>query len=285
MSDLRGRHFAGQRCSSMNHGVHPILHNDPADRRVPAPSVDGSNAAKLLPFVLSVIAGSVDIIGFLGLGGLFIAHITGNIVVVAARLVAGEQASLAHLIAVPVFVSALALTRLLVAQLERIRIGSLVPLLLLQFLLLSAFFNICLGAGRVIDPNGARMVFAGMLGVCAMAVQNALVRVSLKGAPSTAVMTTNITLFTMDVVKILLRGDASGGAAARGHARHTWPAIAGFLLGCTLGAACEAAFGLRSLVLPATLALYAIALGVSAGLQDAEATNSSTRERYDGRKS
>jgi uncharacterized membrane protein YoaK (UPF0700 family) len=141
-------------------------------------------------------------------------------------------------------------------------------LLVLQFLLLSAFFNVCLGAGRDIDPNAARMIFAGMLGVSAMAVQNALVRVSLKGAPSTAMMTSNVTLFTMDVVKILLRGDASGVAAARERAGNTWPAIAGFLLGCTLGAACEAALGLRSLVLPAALALFAIALGVSAALQD-----------------
>ena len=33
---------------------------------------------KVLPFVLSMIAGSVDVIGFLELGGLFIAHITGQ---------------------------------------------------------------------------------------------------------------------------------------------------------------------------------------------------------------
>ena len=41
---------------------------------------------KLLTFVLSVIAGSVDVIGFLGLGALFIAHITGNLVILAARI-------------------------------------------------------------------------------------------------------------------------------------------------------------------------------------------------------
>jgi uncharacterized membrane protein YoaK (UPF0700 family) len=253
----------------MDDGAHPIFHNDSADRGVPVPSVDGSLAAKLLPFVLSVIAGNVDIIGFLGLGGLFTAHITGNLVVLAARLVAGEQAPLAYLVAVPVFMVALALTGILAAGLERIRISSLVPLLLLQFLLLSAFFNACVGAGRDIDPNAARMIFAGMLGVSAMAVQNALVRVSLKGAPSTAMMTTNVTLFTMDVVKILLRGDASGVAVARERAGSTWPAIAGFLLGCTLGAGCEAALGLRSLALPAALALFAIALGVSAAQKDA----------------
>ena len=261
-------------CSSMNDGAHPTLHNDTADRSVLLPSVDGSPAAKLLVFVLSVIAGSVDIIGFLEMGGLFIAHITGNIVVLAARLVAGDQASLARLIAVPLFVAALALSRLLAAGLERIRISSLIPLLLLQFLLLLAFFNICFDAGRGFDPNSPRMIFAGMLGVSAMAVQNALVRISLRGAPSTAVMTTNITLFTTDVVQILLRGDASSVAAARDRAGNTWPAIAGFLLGCAVGAACEAALGLRSLQLPATLALLAIALGLFTAVQDAEAANS-----------
>jgi uncharacterized membrane protein YoaK (UPF0700 family) len=256
----------------MNDGAHPTLRYDSADGGVPVPSVDGSLAAKLLPFVLSIIAGSVDIIGFLGLGGLFIAHITGNIVILAARLVAGGEASLAHLIVVPVFVAALALTQVLAAGLERIRISSLVPLLLLQFLLLLAFFSLCFATGRGIDPNSPRMIFAGMLGVCAMAVQNSLVRVSLRGAPSTAVMTTNITVFTMDAVKILLPGDASGVAAARDRAGNTWPAIAGFLLGCAVGAACEAALGLLSLALPVTLALFAIAVGLFAALKDAEAT-------------
>jgi uncharacterized membrane protein YoaK (UPF0700 family) len=43
-----------------------------------------------------------------------------------------------------------------------------------------------------------------MLAVSAMAVQNALVQVSLHGVPATAVITTNIARFTTDVGTILL---------------------------------------------------------------------------------
>ena len=172
--------------------------DDSQDAGVQVLSVEDSLGARLLPFVLSVTAGSLDVIGFLGLDGLFTAHVTGNVVVLAAKLVVGKPAPLLHLIAVPVFMVVLALTKLLVAGLDRIRAASLLPLLLLQFLLLSGSFFSWLAAGPNLNLNAAVMTVAGTLGVSAMAVQNALVRVSLRGAPSTAVMTTNITVFTME---------------------------------------------------------------------------------------
>ena len=109
------------------------------DDRVRIASVDDSLATKVLPFVLSIMAGSTDTIGFLELNGLFTAHITGNLVFLAARLVAGEQAPISYFIAVPVFMVALVLAKVLAAGLELIRIASLMPLLLLQFSLLLAF--------------------------------------------------------------------------------------------------------------------------------------------------
>jgi uncharacterized membrane protein YoaK (UPF0700 family) len=213
----------------------------------------------------------MDVIGFLGLGGLFIAHITGNLVILAAKLAVGAQAPVAHLISVPVFIVVLALVRLLAAGLERIRIASLLPLLMLQFVLVSACLAICIAAGPRADPNAANMVVAGMLGVSAMAVQNALVQISLKAAPATAVMTTNTTRFVMDLGEVLLGRSTNDRAKAGERASRTGLAIAGFIFGCILAASCEAALGLRSLVLPAGFALVALVLGVGAGLSPAKA--------------
>ena len=84
-------------------------------------SVDSTLGTKLLPGVLSIVAGSVDVISFLGLGGLFAAHITGNLVVLAAHLVTGRAASLAAILSVPVFIVVLGLTRLVAASLEENR--------------------------------------------------------------------------------------------------------------------------------------------------------------------
>ena len=107
-------------------------------------SVGNALGKMLLTFVLSVIAGSVDVIGFIGLGTLFIAHITGNLVILAAKVAAGEHASAAHCLSVPVFIIALVAARLLAARLDRSGIATLRPLLLLQFLLLSGLFAICI---------------------------------------------------------------------------------------------------------------------------------------------
>jgi len=172
--------------------------------------------------------------------------------------VTGVDASLALMLSVPVFIGALGATRLAAAGLERAGIPALGALLWTQLLLLFVFLSIGVAAGPGTSPGAPIMIGASMVGVCAMAVQNALGRIALNGAPGTAVLTTNITLLTMDIGEIVLGKDAGSVAKARLRASRTWPAIAGFLLGCALGAACEAVLGIRALVLPATCALIAL---------------------------
>ncbi len=226
-----------------------------------APSVNNSPAVQALLVVLSLTAGCTDVIGFLGLNGLFTAHITGNLVVLAAHIVAGDPAIFSYILSVPVFMLVLFLTRLFARALERAGLDTLGPLLLLQLLSLAVFLVLCVTAGPRLDPNAATVVFAGMFGVVAMAVQNALVQISLKGVPSTAVMTTNVTHFMLDLGGVLVGGDPAEIAKARSRAMHTLPVIVGFTVGCGLGAAGEAAVGLWSLALPTGLALLALAIG------------------------
>jgi uncharacterized membrane protein YoaK (UPF0700 family) len=263
--------YAGLWCGPQRRfAEHGSAMSETVERRTPRvriPSVVSSLNAKMLPALLSVIAGSVDAIGFLGLGGLFTAHVTGNLVILVAHLVAGRGAPASAILAVPVFVTALGLTRLLAGALESIGFASLRPLLLLQLLLLCGFFLLCASAGAHIDPGATKAIVAGMLGVSAMAVQNALVQISLKGAPSTAVMTANITRVVMDVGEMVLGRGTADVAKARDRAMRTWPAIVGFAVGCGLGATFETAIGLRSLALPAGLALLAVAMGTTADLE------------------
>lgn len=242
----------------------------PAPRSaVPVPSIDQSWALMLLPPVLSLIAGSCDIIGFIGLGGLFTAHITGNIVLLVAHIAAGADAPLSYMLSVPVFIVALVLSRYLVGALERRGMPSLRPLLLLQFLLLAVFLVLCAPASPV-DPNAGKALLGCMLGVSAMAVQNALVQVSITGAPATAVMTTNTTRFAMDLGEVLMAADRAQASKAAIRARRTLPSIVAFVVGCGLGAGCQVIIGLWSLLLPTALAF--VALGLALGTRPAEAS-------------
>ena len=232
------------------------------------PSIDQSLATLLLPTVLSLIAGSCDIITFIGLGGLFTAHITGNLVVLIARVVAGEHAPISYILSVPVFVAALAVTTLLAALLGRAGLASLRPLLILQLLLLSGCFLICVADDVRIDPNGEEALIAGMLAVSAMAVQNAIVQVSIKGMPSTAVMTTNVSRFVVDFIAVLSERDRGLTAKAGASAKRTAPAIIGFVSGCGLGAGCEMIIGLWALALPTGLALLAIVIVLASKVEE-----------------
>ena len=219
-------------------------------------------ASRALPIVLSLIAGSTDIIGFLGLNGLFTAHITGNLAILAAHIVAGDPTIFSYVLSVPVFMLMLFLTRLLAGGIEQAGVSTLPPLLLLQLLFLAAFLSICVVAGPWRDANAILAVTAGMFGVAAMAVQNALVQISLTKTPSTAVMTTNVTHFMLDLGEVLVGRDHAQAAQARARAMHTMPVIVGFAIGCVFGAALEAAAGLWSLTLPTGLALLAFAMGL-----------------------
>jgi uncharacterized membrane protein YoaK (UPF0700 family) len=225
-------------------------------------SIVGHRDSWLLLAVLSTTAGAVDVIGFLTLGGLFTAHITGNVVVAAAHYLTGGFSQVGPLVALPVFVAVLGAVTVASVAIEKTGYGARRTLMVLHAGLLIG----CLGLGAAFGPfaDADRLValLVGMLAVAAMATQSALVKLGLPGAPSTAVMTTNTTQLIVDLCA-LARGaeEPDDLARARRRASATFACAVGFASGCAAGAALEVHFGLWALVLTALLAVLAVALG------------------------
>ena len=146
--------------------------------------------------------------------GLFAAYITGNEVVLATHIVVRDPAILSYILSVPVFILILFLTRLLAGGLERTGVSTPRPLLLQLFFLI-AFLAVCVVASPRRDADAVLAVTADMFGIAAMAVQNALVQISLTNTPTTAVMTTNITHFMLGLGEVLVGRDRARLAHAR----------------------------------------------------------------------
>ncbi len=222
----------------------------------------GLRASWLLPAVLSTTAGAVDVIGFLALGGLFTAHISGNLCVLVAHYLTGRCSQAGPLLSVPVFIAVLGLVMLAFGRVEMASDGSRRALLVLH----AAFLAACLGLGAGFGPfaNADRpmAVLVGMLSVAAMATQNGLVRLALHDAPSTAVMSTNLAQLTIDPATLArARGGPDAFARARRRVGMTFPCVVGFVGGCAAGAVLEVSVGLWALELPVVLAVLAVPLG------------------------
>src|SRR5439155_16911655 len=174
----------------------------------------------------------------------------------------GGFGQIGPLMEVPVFMVVMGVVTLASGAIALAGSRPLRQLLWLQTALLAGFLLLGVWFGRFADADSSMAVLAGMLGVAAMATQNVLVKLALKGAPSTAVMTTNITQLTIDLA-ILARskGNPDELAQAGRRARVTFACIIGFVVGCAAGAALEVKFSLWALVLPVALAVIAIPLG------------------------
>ena len=223
---------------------------------------DESELSKIeerLPPLLSVIAGMVDLIGFLTLGKIFTAHVTGNLVVAAAAAVHGGPWNLAQALAIPVFMLAVA-AAWLIARASGLHGVALTRLLLvIQFLLLLAVLVFSVTTAPSADPRGLMAGIAVMIAVCAMAFQYALLRLALPKAVSTAVMTGNLTNAVLSLMELLSPRQPLM-PVDRGRLKSSLRLLVGFLAGCLMAAVGVSFMGDWAWSIPTLLAAFAIAV-------------------------
>src|SRR5215831_8410457 len=217
-----------------------------------------SRSQRWLPILLSVIAGMVDVIGFLTLG-IFTAHVTGNIVVIGVLLVRHNRVHPAQILAIPVFILAVAATWLLAKASGRRGTGLMRLLLLMQFLLLTCLLLFSVITNPSADPRGLRATIAAMIAVTAMGGQFALLRLTLPVVPSTAVMTGNLTNAVLALVDSSARTQPLMESDSR-RLRGALPLLIGFFVGCVAGAAAVSLLGDWAWSLPVVLAAAIVAL-------------------------
>ena len=104
--------------------------------------------------LLAFIGGYVDTFSFVVLAGLFTAHVTGNFVLIGAAVAGhGDVGVLAKLLALPVFVLAVAVAHALHRRRESRGLASARVLVLLQLAWLFAFLALGMGFGPFADVD------------------------------------------------------------------------------------------------------------------------------------
>jgi uncharacterized membrane protein YoaK (UPF0700 family) len=213
-----------------------------------------------IPVVLSFIAGYVDSCTYLGLFGVFVAQVTGSFVLAGAQLVTSEPGALARLLAIPFFfIAGMAVTTLVHSMRERPR-TAFAWSLVVECILLIGFLASCLTGMPFRGPDSPDAIIALMFGMTAMGAQSAMVRLLMRGMPSTNVMTTNTTTLAISAAEILLgyferrkAGPRAGSNADYARARVEFatllPLALGFLAGTALGAVAYVTVGLLCVLL------------------------------------
>jgi len=214
------------------------------------------HAFPALTVLLSVNAGYLDTASFLGLHGLFTAHVTGNLVTLGASVVLGKCGVVAKLVALPVFCCVVALVRLAALWLAEHEWRQLRVLLSIECLLLFVVFTLAVTLGPFPNADAWPAVLTGAMAVAAMAVQNAAHRLHLNGAPPSTLMTGNLTQVMIDGVNLLCEPEARADVRAR--MLRILTMIASFASGCGLAVLLFLVIGTWCFAAPALFGLLAV---------------------------
>jgi uncharacterized membrane protein YoaK (UPF0700 family) len=213
---------------------------------------------------LSFVAGFCDATSFIALDHLFVAHVTGNIIVIGAEAWVDSANILAKVIAIPVFILAAAITMLAVRWARRRGYHVLHAALYVEAALLFLFFLGCLSSLPRSNPLDWNDTVAGMLGVAAMGTQVALMRLALPVIAPTNFMTGTVVQVTLDIIHCAGRGvddlPPEERRKARARAVEGGRRLIGFVAGAVIAGILYFLVGVWALLVPVAVVLAAAIL-------------------------
>jgi uncharacterized membrane protein YoaK (UPF0700 family) len=215
--------------------------------------------------LLAFNGGIVDTAGYLGLHGLFVAHVTGNFVTLGAALVNGGHGVFGKILALPEFILVIALTRLAGTVLRRVNFPARQILFGVKVLLLFAFFVLAVRFEPFTDGDSPQALLTGFAGIAAMACQNAVQRVHLAQMPPSTMMTGSTVQATLDLVDILTGAHPEQNANTRARFRRLSVTLLAFASGCAVSAVTYSYVGFWCLALAVIVGFLAAAIPVNEG--------------------
>jgi uncharacterized membrane protein YoaK (UPF0700 family) len=208
---------------------------------------------------LSAVAGMADSAGFILLDGLFIAHVTGNFVLIGAAVARGTTGIVSKILTLPAFFLGVIAARLgdqhVKYQSEANQRSVLLAAEAVMLLLVVAFGH-WLAAGP--DSDAIVVSTLGCIGAFAMGIQNAVGRLHLAQLPASTVMTVNASQFAIDAVDVGLgRIDGVAQGKARQRLRNVGIMMSSFACGALAGALGAMYFKFLILLIPCVI-LFAL---------------------------
>lgn len=210
-----------------------------------------------IAILLAFNGGVVDTAGFLGLHGLFVAHVTGNFVTMGAAIIGGGHGFIGKLLALPEFVVIVALARLAGTAMRRRDWPAMPILFVTKILFLIVFTSMAIWHGPFSDGDAPIALWTGAAGVAAMAMQTAVQRVHLADMPPSTMMTGSTVQATLDAVDLLTRAHPEQKAATRARLNRLCCTIFAFACGCAISALLYSYVGFWCLLLAVFVAICA----------------------------
>lgn len=200
--------------------------------------------------ILAAVGGYLDTLGFMMLGGLFVNHVTGNIVLAAAD--PGLE-SLPEIVMFPVFFVMVVAGTAIAGAAERRRPSFGIPVALTVEAL---FFGLFMVLGLVLFPSPGPSgliaeIVVGAAGVSGMAIQTAVTRLAGYLFP-TNMVTGTMTQLGMDTAGLLFRLYRSNDdrAVVSTRAGEYARVVGGFAVGAALAAAVTSSVGFWAAAVP-----------------------------------